>query len=646
MGSEIVCGYKLVRQLGARALPSYAAIDPKPRRPEDALCVVERLARKTSLASGRSRVDSTGENAGVLSVGAEAAAEFLRDAKRLTQLKHPNLVKVREVVLGTSTVLVVMDWIEGEVFSDIQRMAKAQDVPIPLGGSLRIVVDLLEGLSALHEVCDAKRERLQIVHAEVAPRNVVVGTDGRAVLVHPLRAPAGTAHATRSHGPAIIGYLAPEVLLGDQTADQRADVYGAGVMLWEALAGHRMHGDDDDPGEIVMRLLGGKIAAPTFPTDSPWAAPLVEVARRAVSPDPSTRFPNATAMLAEVRRVAGARLAPKLTVAALVEAVAGARIRVRTAALVREESVARGEGESAWTTEAPTVNRQGQAHLLDLEAAKRTPLKPPPMPPLEAAMHPASTPTVASPVSAATRDGETPPRRAKPPLPGGSRAIPLPSAHAARTAQSAGDDEIDVEIELAAPSPAELPATVRPPASNTPPPPTSRSRFDTTTETKTDLAAALASAPPPSSRTARWTIAVASAIGAGALVWMILRATSDAPAAGMDPPAPSGAATARAESPASATAEAPATAPRPGGETSPEPLPPATALAIVPSAPDSEPHLPDRGAPARASAPISPPIPTVSSPPPASAPVQPSPTAAPAASSTHPKKRVYDPMGI
>ncbi len=153
----------------------------------------------------------------------------------------------------------------------------------------------------------------------------------------------------------MLGYLAPEVLLADQTADQRADVYGAGVLLWEALTGQRMHAEGEDAGEIVMRLLGGHVEAPTPPIDAPWAAPLAEVAKRAIAPDPSVRFANATAMLADVRRVVGARLAPKLTVAALVEAVAGDRIRARPVQLGVKRTIARPPTDSAWTTEAAAL---------------------------------------------------------------------------------------------------------------------------------------------------------------------------------------------------------------------------------------------------------------------------------------------------
>lgn len=599
MGSEFVCGYKLVRQLGARALPSYAAIDPKPRRSNDALCVVERLARK---GPG-------------FTVGAEAAAEFLRDAKRLTQLNHPNVVRVREVVLGTSTVLVVMDWIEGEVWSDIQTMAVAQNVPIPLGGSLRVIVDLLEGLSALHEVCDAKKERLQIVHAEVAPRNLVVGLDGRAVLVHPLHAPAGT---PRTHSTDIAGYLAPEMLLGDQTADQRADVYGAGVILWEMVTGRRMHPAGEDAGEIVMRLLGGKIPPPTVPPEAAWAAPLAEVARKAASPDPSNRYANATEMLAEVRRAAGGRLAPKLTVGALVEAVAGPQIRTRSAALAEAKSIT-SEGEAAWTTEAPTVNRQGQAHvakLLDAEASKPTPLTPPAM--IDSAE------TAIGPVAA---------RPKPPPPPRVPRAPPTPSTAVTAVAEPGEEIEIDVEVP-SPPAPEAKPPAAAPLVKSIPPP--SSSRFDSAMQTNTDLAAAVGNVSAPANRTTKWTIGVAIAAAVAGVAWIALRPSDEpSPATGTASPALS----------TTASASARAAEPPTAAETAPPPPPTETAARTEASAADAP---ADRPTPTtRPGSAASPPIPTVTgaAPAPAPPPVAPPPPA-PAASSTHPKKRVYDPMGI
>jgi serine/threonine-protein kinase len=606
-GPEFICGYKVLRELGSRTLSSFAAIDPKPRRPEDALCVIERLARDPE-------------------VNAEAAAEFMRDAKRLSQVRHPNLVRVRDVVVGTSIVLLVSDWVEGEVYADIARAAAEQGIPIPLAGGLRVVVDLLEGLSALHEVRDAKGEPLRIVHAEVAPRNIVVGIDGRSVLVHPLHAPPGPAP---KHAPDVVGYLAPEVLLGDQTADQRADVYGAGVLLWEALTGQRMHAEGEDAGEIVMRLLGGKIEAPCAPVDAPWAAPLAEAARKAVSPDPTVRFANATEMLADVRRVVGARLAPKLTVSALVEAVAGARIRGRSASLGVSRSTARLPSDSAWTTEAPAEVAAEKATPLDAEATKPPPSVPPP----------ASSRPRASPSWGKLRTPSSPPRSPD----SGSRLHAAPSSPPSQPVRlSEPPTSADVVEVIEMEVPPDKPSHPRPPPvprrrSAAPPLPTPLDE-PRLAESKTDLAALVSAPVAAAGKRARWTVVAACTVAVGAIVWMLVRSPSDTRAESPAPPGPSAASSAPSPAPAP---PAPATTAMAAanGET------PSSTSAHAANAPSPfDPPADDRPAtppprPAPGPAPDRAPMPVARPAPPPAAP-------APASSSTHAKKPVYDPMGI
>ncbi|MGO9711401.1 MAG: protein kinase domain-containing protein [Polyangiaceae bacterium] len=615
-------------------------------------------------------------------VNAEAAAEFMRDAKRLSQVRHPNLVQVRDVVVGTSTVLLVTDWVDGEVYSDIARMAGEQGVPIPLAGSLRVVVDLLEGLSALHEVCDAKREPLRIVHAEVAPRNIVVGVDGRSVLVHPLRAPAGPA---RQHSHEVLGYLAPEVLLGDQTADQRADVYGAGVLLWEALTGQRMHADGEDAGEIVMRLLGGRIEAPRPPIDAPWAAPLAEAAQKAVSPDPTIRYANATEMLAAVRRVVGARLAPKLTVSALVEAVAGERIRARNAALGATRT-ARLPSESAWTTEAAAP--EAATSPLDPDATKPPPSVPPP-----ASSKPRLTPSWgklrASSSAAATANAtaSTPPssdRSDRTPLrsvdpttgeerparaPGSSDPAPSRLSQPVPSSEPSSADVVEV-IEMDVPpdkpsrpvSPSREPPPVPPPrkqlsAGPPRPPPVTGNRTGPSpddpwklptptadaqselplTQSRTDMGSVARVSPQPRSGGAALRLAIfaACALVVGGGVWLLVRTPSGPSAETIDPPPPSAA--------ASAPPVSPTTSATPPAPPAPAPTAAAATATTAHSADTPSPFDPsstDDHRPAARSA--SPPA----KPPPATAPAPVPAAAAPAASSPHPKKRVYDPMGI
>jgi hypothetical protein len=153
-----------------------------------------------------------------------------------------------------------------------------------LARALRILLDVLSGLAALH---DTKTEAgAGFVHGEVVPAMLRVDRKGCGRLV-PLapwhRLEAGAALATERQG-----HLAPERLLGD-AIDQRADVFSCGVLLWEALAGRRLFEAESVDG-IVMRLMGGKVQLPELPPELTWAAPLKSVAMCALSVDPAQRF--------------------------------------------------------------------------------------------------------------------------------------------------------------------------------------------------------------------------------------------------------------------------------------------------------------------------------------------------------------------
>jgi hypothetical protein len=376
-----------------------------------------------------------------------------------------------------------------------------------------------------------------------------------------------------------------------------------------------------------MRLLGGHVEAHTPPIDAPWAAPLAEVAAKAVSPDPTARYANATEMLAAVRRVVVARLAPKLTVSALVEAVAGGRIRARNDALgvTRPDPSARSSQlprEPANETPLPAlVAAPAPEPAPPPQAPQATPPKPPaePEPPAEE-----SFPSL-------TSDDRTPLRTVDP-VTGEERPV-------FRSDPPASADLIEVvELDIPVDKPSR-PANVRPPApplrkqvSPPRPPPPLPSVEPRMTQSATDMGSVARVSPPnlAGGSMARWTIVAACAVAMGFGLWILTRpraepsasassaAVSAAPAAPMPAPSPLPSPAPTQTQPPQAAASAPANEPSP----------------FDPSSSD------DHHAPARASTrPAAPPPPT-----PAAGPAHP-PPAAPA-SSTGGKKRVYDPQGI
>jgi serine/threonine-protein kinase len=515
-------------------------------------------------------------------VSAESAADFQRDAKRLAKMRHANVALVRDVAVGTNTVLLVTEWIEGETLAGLDaaattaRGASSGRAALSLEVRLRILVDALEGISALHELRDDKREPAPLVHAEVSPSNVVVTTDGRALLTHPLRAPA---RANRPPSPDALGYLAPEVLLADQTADQRADVYGAGVLLWEALSGRRMHREGEPVGEIVMRLLGGKVEPLTVPSQSPWAAQLVAIAKRATSADPSIRYKDATEMLADVRRAVGTHAASKAAVAAIVEELAGVRIRARRARPSQAEALRAVRSSAPVVVSMPVAPEEARA------AAAISTMPPPgaggdALDPIDVIMD------VEVPGAPSIPDVPPPSAVAPPPPSGVTAGPPLRAA----------------------------------PASDVPVPARERDA------SKTDLGAlALASTPPPAMPgKTRWIVGGAAAVAAALVVWLAGR--------GSEP-------TATTAHPESSVAAAPANAPPPP-TTATAPAEPSPAAAPAPEPEGSK--TPASASAEVAPRPALPPVTTA----PAAAPPPPPGAPSPPPSSPHPKKRVYDPQGI
>ncbi len=283
-----------------------------------------------------------------LSHDPELREMFLREARLAARLQHPNIVQTYEVLDQGSAPVIVMEYLDGQPLSQLIVSGRGVGFTLPL--QLRVLIDALGGLHAAHELRDFDGTPLGVVHRDVSPHNLFVTVEGQSKVLD-----FGIAKLDRSIVETEVGtikgkirYMAPEQLRGE-TLDRRADLYAAGVILWEALVGERMWKGVDE-NEIRARVSAGDLPRPaSLRSDTPAA--LDRICQRALARDPRDRPPTALALadeleaaLADLRGGAPGARQVGLLVARLFEST-----RAETQAAI-EERIGRMAVEALGTT--------------------------------------------------------------------------------------------------------------------------------------------------------------------------------------------------------------------------------------------------------------------------------------------------------
>ena len=229
---------------------------------------------------------------------------FMDEARLAARIHHPNVVATLDVTAHDGELFLVMDYVEGESLARLARTARKRNERIPLPIIATVVRALLDGLHAAHEATDEKGRQLDIVHRDVSPQNVLVGTDGVArMLDFGVAKASSRAHATRDgEVKGKIAYMAPEQLKSG-IVDRRADLYATGVVLWELLTGERFYGAGSD-GEMIAKVLNTRAEPPSLRGGPPNPA-LDDVVMRALSVQPKDRFATARSMANALEEATG-----------------------------------------------------------------------------------------------------------------------------------------------------------------------------------------------------------------------------------------------------------------------------------------------------------------------------------------------------
>ncbi|WP_031095250.1 MULTISPECIES: Stk1 family PASTA domain-containing Ser/Thr kinase [unclassified Streptomyces] len=222
-----------------------------------------------------------------LAVDGTFVERFIREAKSVARLDHPNVVQVFDQGTDGSYVYLAMEYIAGCTLRDVLRERGA----VQPRAALDILEPVLAALGAAH--------RAGFVHRDMKPENVLIGDDGRVkVADFGLVRSVDTVTSTTGAVLGTVSYLAPEQI-EQGTTDPRVDVYACGVVLYEMLTGAKPH-SGDSPAQVLYKHLHEDVPPPSALVPGlPYV--LDELVASATARTPDIRPHDAVALLAQVR---------------------------------------------------------------------------------------------------------------------------------------------------------------------------------------------------------------------------------------------------------------------------------------------------------------------------------------------------------
>ncbi|MGE0711297.1 MAG: protein kinase [Planctomycetota bacterium] len=253
----------------------------------------------------------------------EEQQRFVSESRALARIDHPNVVKVHDAGAAGPVRYLVMERVRGESLAQRLEATGA----LPPQEAVRIVLGVTHGVAAAHAQ--------GILHRDLKPANVLVGEDGVPRLTD-FGLARGEADRRLTASGIVVGtphYMAPEQALGErEQLGPPSDIYGVGAILYECVTGRPPYHDSPSILAVLQATIEGRLVAPRalvpeLPRD------LEAVILRCLAREPELRYPEATALAADLQRFLRGEPVEARLEGPLTRLVRRARGQLKTAAL-------------------------------------------------------------------------------------------------------------------------------------------------------------------------------------------------------------------------------------------------------------------------------------------------------------------------
>ena len=219
---------------------------------------------------------------------------FLDEASIASRIRHPNVADIIDLGEESSTLYMVLEWINGDSWSKLYTACKDAGIAFPIHFLLRIAADACAGLHAAHELRDEAGNLLNVVHRDVSPQNVLITIGGVTKVIDFGIAKAMDRSAEATATGMLKGkaqYTAPEQVRS-KNVDRRADLWAIGTILYHYLSDRLPYEGKNDLA--TLRALNSGKPPPPLPASVPPA--VAQVVMTALAPAVEYRFQTALDM--------------------------------------------------------------------------------------------------------------------------------------------------------------------------------------------------------------------------------------------------------------------------------------------------------------------------------------------------------------
>lgn len=218
---------------------------------------------------------------------------FQKEIHKLKQLQHAGIARVLEFGADNHSHFLVTEYVHGFTLKHWLEYSREAHGQFPVEPAIQIAIEVLRALGHAHTLQQPVGTKLNIVHRDVRPSNVLIDSSGRVKLTDFGIAQLSSEGTSVTDPGALekIGYHPPEVI-ANTSPDLRSDIYGVGLLLHEMLLGRNEFVGDSPPATITAVLVRKGTRVDQARPDVP--KPIADAIERALAKKPAERFANAT----------------------------------------------------------------------------------------------------------------------------------------------------------------------------------------------------------------------------------------------------------------------------------------------------------------------------------------------------------------